>query len=120
MQRRKTSPRRSSEAGSEKEWDDIGEINDVILSRKGEVKAIVVGIGGFLGVGEKDVAVAMKDIKFVRNGDDANDYFLVINANKQILTDAPAYTASQNMAENPMCQNHDADHRRGRHSFGPT
>lgn len=81
-------------AENQKEWDDIGEINDVILSRKGEVKAVVVGVGGFIGIGEKNVAVAMKDIKFVQNGDSKDDYFLVINSNKQMLTDAPAYTTS--------------------------
>jgi sporulation protein YlmC with PRC-barrel domain len=82
--------------GSEKEWDDIGEINEVILSRKGEVKAVVVGVGGFLGMGEKNLAVPMSEIKFVKNGEDADDYFLVINASKQMLTDAPAYASAQN------------------------
>lgn len=85
--------------GNEKEWDDIGEINEVILSRQGEVKAVVVGVGGFLGIGEKNLAVPMKQIKFVKNGDDADDYFLVINASKQMLTDAPAYAAAENTTE---------------------
>lgn len=84
----------SVKAETQKEWDDIGEINDVILSRKGEVKAVVVGVGGFVGIGEKNVAVAMKDIKFVNNGDSKEDYFLVINSNKQMLGDAPAYATS--------------------------
>ncbi|TWC78323.1 PRC-barrel domain protein [Rhizobium sp. SJZ105] len=79
--------------GAEKEWDDIGEVNEVILSRQGEVKAVVLGVGGFLGMGEKDVAIPMKDIKFVKDGDAADDYFLVVNSNKQMLTDAPAYKA---------------------------
>ena len=69
-------PDASVKAGSEKEWDDIGEINDVILSRKGDVQAVIVGVGGFIGIGEKNVAVAMKDIKFVQNGDSKDDYFL--------------------------------------------
>jgi len=88
-------PDASVKAGSEKEWDDIGEINDVILSRKGDVQAVIVGVGGFIGIGEKNVAVAMKDIKFVQNGDSKDDYFLVINANKQMLTDAPAYASAK-------------------------
>jgi hypothetical protein len=89
----------TAKAGSEKEWSDIGEVNDVILSRSGNVSAVVLGVGGFLGIGEKNVAVGMKDIKFIKNGDKANDYFLVINANKQMLTDAPAYTAPEKVAE---------------------
>lgn len=95
----------AAKPANQKEWDDIGEINEIILSRKGEVQAVVVGVGGFLGIGEKDVAVAMKDIKFVKNGDDENDYFLVINTNKQMLTDAPAYTAPQKVTENSNTSN---------------
>jgi hypothetical protein len=98
-------PDAAAKPGSEKEWDDIGEINDVILSRNGEAKAIVVGVGGFLGIGEKDVAVGMKDIKFIKNGDNPNDYFLVINSNKQMLTEAPAYTAPQKMTKSPNTNN---------------
>jgi sporulation protein YlmC with PRC-barrel domain len=96
---RDVDPEIAAKPGREKEWDDIGEINEVILSREGEIRAVVVGVGGFLGIGEKNLAVPMKQIKFVKSGDDANDYFLVINANKQILTDAPAYASAQNTTE---------------------
>jgi sporulation protein YlmC with PRC-barrel domain len=80
-------------AGAEKDWDDVGEINDVILGRDGQIKAVVLGVGGFLGMGEKNVAVPMQDVKFVKNGDGADDYFLVVNANKDLLTNAPAYVS---------------------------
>ena len=78
--------------GPEKDWDDIGEINDVILTRDGQVKAVVLGIGGFLGIGEKDVAVEMSSLKFVKEKDE-NDFFLVVNASRQKLEQAPAYKA---------------------------
>ena len=79
--------------GAEKEWDDIGEVNDVILGRDGQVKAVILGVGGFLGLGEKDVAVPMDQIKMVmeEDADDADDYFLVVKTNKQQLTDADGY-----------------------------
>lgn len=85
------------EPGAEKDWDDVGEINEVILGRDGAVKAVVLGVGGFLGMGEKNVAVSMDDVKFVRNGDGADDYFLVINANKDTLASAPAYKMPDDM-----------------------
>jgi sporulation protein YlmC with PRC-barrel domain len=44
--------------------EDIGEINDVIIGRDGQVMAVVVGVGGFLGIGEKDVAVPMQSLQF--------------------------------------------------------
>lgn len=35
----------------------IGEINEVVLSKDGKVAAVVIGVGGFLGIGERKVAV---------------------------------------------------------------
>ncbi|KEQ08130.1 PRC-barrel domain-containing protein [Pseudorhizobium pelagicum] len=39
--------------------ESIGEINDVLVSQDGSVNAVIIGVGGFLGIGEKDVAVDM-------------------------------------------------------------
>jgi len=44
--------------------ESIGDVNDVILDRDGQVMAVVVGVGGFLGIGEKDVAVPLKSLEF--------------------------------------------------------
>ncbi|EYD70657.1 PRC-barrel domain-containing protein [Limimaricola hongkongensis] len=74
---------------AEQEWDDIGEINDIILSEDGTVQAVIVGVGGFLGIGEKDVALTMDQ---VRTYDDANgERFLVINSSQEALESAPAF-----------------------------
>jgi len=77
--------------GAQKDWDNIGEINEIVLSRDGAVKAVVLGVGGFLGMGEKNVAVSLNDIKFVKNGDSPSDYFLVVNSTKEALNTAPAF-----------------------------
>ena len=78
-------------ADSRKNWNDIGEVNDVVLNWDGSVKAVVLGIGGFLGIGEKNVAIDMSSLSKVRESADSNDWFLVVNSSKQALTDAPAY-----------------------------
>ena len=44
--------------------ESIGDINDVIVDRNGQAVAAVVGVGGFLGIGEKDVAVPFKSLEF--------------------------------------------------------
>lgn len=85
-------------AGAEKDWADVGEINDVILGRDGQIKAVILGVGGFLGMGEKSVAIPMQDVKFVKNGDGADDFFLVVNADKDVLTNAPAYVSLEEKA----------------------
>ncbi len=78
-------------ADGETEWDDIGEINDVILTRDGDVQAVIVGVGGFLGMGERDVALNMDQIQFVAEDGDSDDYFLVVNAVAADVEQAPAY-----------------------------
>jgi sporulation protein YlmC with PRC-barrel domain len=45
--------------------ENIGEINDVLMDQSGRVHAVVLGVGGFLGIGEKDVAVPMNALKFM-------------------------------------------------------
>jgi sporulation protein YlmC with PRC-barrel domain len=47
--------------------ESIGDINDVIVDRNGQVMAVVVGVGGFLGIGEKDVAVPFNSLEFASN-----------------------------------------------------
>jgi PRC-barrel domain len=42
---------------------DIGKIDEVVLDKSGKIAAVVVKHGGFLGLGGKDVAVAMNDLK---------------------------------------------------------
>ncbi len=73
------------------EWDDVGEINDILISQDGEVKAVLLDIGGFLGIGEKRVAVSMDELKFVRDGDDQDDYFIVVQGSAAMLEEAPAF-----------------------------
>jgi sporulation protein YlmC with PRC-barrel domain len=45
--------------------ESIGDINDVIVDRNGQAIAAVVGVGGFLGIGEKDVAVPFNSLEFM-------------------------------------------------------
>jgi sporulation protein YlmC with PRC-barrel domain len=68
----------------------IGEIKDVLIDpTSGRVAAFIVGVGGFLGAGEKDVAEPFRAIKATqKNG----KWQLVMNANKDELKNAPGLT----------------------------
>lgn len=81
-------------AEARKEWADVGEVNDVVLDWDGSVKAVVLGVGGFLGIGEKNVAIEMASLRKARESNDATDWFLVVNSSKEMLTNAPAYVAN--------------------------
>jgi sporulation protein YlmC with PRC-barrel domain len=45
--------------------EKLGDINELILDKDGKVNAVVIGVGGFLGMGEHDIAVSMDKLKFV-------------------------------------------------------
>ena len=45
--------------------ESIGSINDLLTDKGGNIKAVVIGVGGFLGVGEHLVAVPFDQVKFV-------------------------------------------------------
>src|ERR1700712_3250141 len=45
--------------------EKLGDINELLIDKSGKIQAVVIGVGGFLGMGEHDVAVAFDKIKFV-------------------------------------------------------
>jgi sporulation protein YlmC with PRC-barrel domain len=45
--------------------EKIGSINDMLTDKSGDIKAVVIGVGGFLGIGEHLVAVPLDKVKFV-------------------------------------------------------
>lgn len=67
----------------------IGDINDLVTDQSGKIVAVLIGSGGFLGLGEKDVAVRFEDLKLAR---DENDTVKIIaDLNKETLASAPDY-----------------------------
>lgn len=71
--------------------DNVGQINDFILSTDGSVVAIVIGIGGFLGAGEQDVAVTMDQVSFAADPDDVEDMYIVLNTSGEMLKTSPQF-----------------------------
>ena len=47
--------------------ETVGKIDDIYLDKDGNIKTVVISVGGFLGVGSKAVAVKWSDIKFGRD-----------------------------------------------------
>ncbi|QND54042.1 PRC-barrel domain containing protein [Phyllobacterium sp. 628] len=67
----------------------IGVVKDLLLDAKGTAEAAIVGVGGFLGVGEKDVAVGLGELTWTNKADDKR--WLVIATTKEELEKAPAF-----------------------------
>ena len=45
--------------------EKLGDINEILLDQSGKVTGVVIGVGGFLGMGQRDIMVTMDKIKFV-------------------------------------------------------
>lgn len=71
--------------------NNIGEVNDLIVSGDGNIEAVILGVGGFLGIGEKDVAVHTDAVQMVQDGDTQR---LVVASTKEALEAAPSYDRS--------------------------
>lgn len=79
--------------------ESIGEINDVIFTKDGSVEAAVIGVGGFLGIGEKNVAVPLDTIT-VADVPNSDDLKLTTAETADTLKAAPEFkTKSQQVAE---------------------
>lgn len=66
----------------------IGKIDDVLVSNNGQVEALIVGVGGFLGAGEKDVAVPFSAVKPTTKN---NKTYLTMDTTKDALKSAPGF-----------------------------
>jgi sporulation protein YlmC with PRC-barrel domain len=67
----------------------IGDIEDVLLDKAGKVTGLVVGVGGFLGAGEKDVIVPFTAVKSTKKND---KWWLTLDETKDNLKNAPGFT----------------------------
>jgi len=66
----------------------IGNIDDVLIDKEGRITALVIGVGGFLGVGEKDVAVPFSAVKGTKKND---KWWLTLNETKDSLKSATGF-----------------------------
>jgi len=73
----------------------IGTIDDLIIDRKGGVEAAVIGVGGFLGVGQKDVAVPFSALTIQRKANSSSIDKITVTYTKQQLSQAPTFAYFQ-------------------------
>lgn len=60
--------------GVDTEWNDIGEIEDIVLSKDGQMVGIVAEIGGFLDIGDKHVMIAVDNVRLTAVDDQTYAY----------------------------------------------
>ena len=80
--------------------ENVGEVGDVVLSDDGQVEAVIIDVGGFLGIGEKEVAVSMENLAFL--SDEDGSMYLYTQFTEEQLDAQPAYdegTYAENSAD---------------------
>ncbi|WP_181700269.1 PRC-barrel domain-containing protein [Chthonobacter albigriseus] len=81
--------------------EDIGEVNDVLFTQDGQGEAIVVGVGGFLGIGEKNVAIPFERLTVNTEDGESDDLIVSLETTKEELNGAPAFRTTED-AESTM------------------
>eukprot|EP01013_Petalomonas_cantuscygni_P027498 TRINITY_DN50498_c0_g1_i1.p2 TRINITY_DN50498_c0_g1~~TRINITY_DN50498_c0_g1_i1.p2 ORF type:complete len:141 (+),score=51.95 TRINITY_DN50498_c0_g1_i1:26-448(+) len=64
-------------------WNEIGEIEDLILNREGQLIGVVAEVGGFLDIGDKHVFIALDDVRLTPVDDE--EYVLVTRKSEEEL-----------------------------------
>jgi sporulation protein YlmC with PRC-barrel domain len=86
--------------GTGDEAENIGDVNDIVIATDGKIEAVVVGVGGFLGIGEKDVAVDFAQLEWAERSGDR--WLVAPMTREQLETQAPfdrsAYEPEQPVA----------------------
>ncbi len=72
----------------------IGSIEDVLIDKNGQVTDLIIGVGGFLGVGKKDVAQPFNKVQLTNKND---KWYLMMNADKDQLKSAQGLRYDRNM-----------------------
>ena len=66
----------------------VGKIDDVLIDKSGKITALIVGVGGFLGMGEWDVALPFTAVKAEKKD---NKWYLTVDETKDFLKGAVGY-----------------------------
>jgi hypothetical protein len=73
--------------------ETVGDINDLIFGADGKIVAVVAGVGGFLGLGEKNVGLPYDEVKLTKNKD--GERIAMVEVTKDELMNAPEFTSDR-------------------------
>ncbi len=87
--------------------ETVGDINDAIISLDGTVEGVVLGVGGFLGIGEKRVAIEMQQLSVQMDED--GDPRLIIDTTREALEEAPEFVTADEQRREQEAQEMQAE-----------
>ncbi|TVP73156.1 MAG: PRC-barrel domain containing protein [Rhodobacteraceae bacterium] len=85
-------------SGSRDAWNNVGGIDDIVMTKDGEVRGVLIDVGGFLGFGARTVMVDIDDLYFVADDSEASDlddFFVVATMSREQLEALPEWDEDQ-------------------------
>ncbi len=73
--------------------ETVGDINDLVFTHQGRIVTVVLGVGGFLGMGEKNVGVTYESLSFKVGA--KGERVIVVDVSKDALVKAVAYKTTE-------------------------
>ncbi len=73
------------------QMEEIGNVADVLVDQDGTIRGVIVGIGGFLGIGEREVVIGLDQLDFARDADDPETLVILAGLDAQMLEEAPEF-----------------------------
>jgi sporulation protein YlmC with PRC-barrel domain len=68
--------------------EKIGEVTDLLVGSEGKISTAIISVGGFLGIGDKEVAVPFSSLHVKRKD---NSWYLAMNTTKDALKGTPNF-----------------------------
>ncbi|WFE74321.1 PRC-barrel domain-containing protein [Roseinatronobacter sp. S2] len=79
-------------------WENVGDIQDIVMTKDGEVRGVLIDVGGFLGLGARTVMVDISDLYFVADDtapEELSDFFVVAAMSQDQLEALPEWDEEQ-------------------------
>lgn len=83
-------------SGPGSDAETVGSVNDLVLTKSGNVAGVVIGVGGFLGIGEKNVGIPFENLSVAQG--EGNEPRMILAATKDQLTAAPIFDTTAGIA----------------------
>ena len=75
--------------------EEVGDVNDMIITSDGKIEGVVIGVGGFLGVGEKNVAIELSRLEMTQDED--RDTYFMADLTAEELEAAPEFMTAEDV-----------------------
>jgi len=76
---------------ADEEGETLGEVKDLVLGGEGAIEGVIIGVGGFLGIGERDIGIGWQVLEILQDPDEYGAYIVLANVDPEAVRDAPAF-----------------------------